>query len=352
MAFAVTPVAAKDGTGTTIAGGVEFVDISGTGAGPWIITKVLLDPAGANAQFVLANNAAKTDLSSIAGTATPTGHGTAANSLRVELPTDGTGVIASVGTITNPVAVTGTFFQATQPVSGIIQEADANNATAITGTGSASVTSATTLFSVDTTGYRLICIQVTSAGTTCTITYEGSNDNSTWLASPATNQSGNPNPQVTSTTTGIFVIPAMARYCRARVSTYTSGTVTVAYSLRTNTFPGTAPVSVIGIASVSATLAAIATGGYTYAHVAAGTATTVIKATAGTLHSITFGGAATSLNTTTIYDNATGAGTVIGIPSVTALVAPTTLIYDIAFTTGLTIITATANGADMTVAFK
>lgn len=33
------------------------------------------------------------------------GHGTAAQALRVELPTDGTGVIATVGTITNPVTV-------------------------------------------------------------------------------------------------------------------------------------------------------------------------------------------------------------------------------------------------------
>lgn len=96
MAFAVTPVAAKDGTGTTIAGGVDFVDTSGTGAGPWIIGKVLLDPLGVNVQYVLSNNAAKMDLSSVAGTTAVNGHGTAAGALRVELPTDGTGQVNAI----------------------------------------------------------------------------------------------------------------------------------------------------------------------------------------------------------------------------------------------------------------
>ncbi len=70
MAFAITPVAAKDGNQNAIVGGLDFVDTSGAGTGPWIITKVLIDPAGVNVQYVLSNNAAKCDLSSIGGTAT------------------------------------------------------------------------------------------------------------------------------------------------------------------------------------------------------------------------------------------------------------------------------------------
>lgn len=104
--------------------------------------------------------------------------------------------------------------------------------------------------------------------------------------------------------------------------------------------------------TTTASLAAAATGGYTYKYIPAGTATTVVKASAGTLHSITFNSPATSTNTTTIYDNASGAGLVIGIPAVTSITFPETVIYDIAFTLGLTIITATANGGDMTVAYK
>lgn len=107
-------------------------------------------------------------------------------------------------------------------------------------------------------------------------------------------------------------------------------------------------------ASLNATVsqAAAATGGYSYAHVPLGITTTVVKASAGTLHSITFNSAAAATNVTTLYDHASGAGTVIGIPAATAVTAPTTVLYDLAFGTGLTIITTTASGSDMTVTYK
>lgn len=97
------------------------------------------------------------------------------------------------------------------------------------------------------------------------------------------------------------------------------------------------------------------TGGATYAHIAAGTATTVVKASAGTLYSITFNGAATASDVTTIYDNATGAGTVIAIPTTTGLTVPVPIDFGpvgLAFANGLTIITTLANGPDMTVVYK
>jgi hypothetical protein len=113
MAFSVSTRSALDGAGATITGGVVFVDESGAGTGPWIIAKTTIDPAGVNVQFVLANNAAKCDISSINGTTTPTGHGTAAGALRVELPTDGTGLVNAaqsgawnIGTVTTVTAVT------------------------------------------------------------------------------------------------------------------------------------------------------------------------------------------------------------------------------------------------------
>lgn len=98
--------------------------------------------------------------------------------------------------------------------------------------------------------------------------------------------------------------------------------------------------------------AAAATGGYSFSHLAAGQATTTVKSGAGTLHSITLNSAATATNVTTIYDNTAGSGTVIAIPNVVAATVPTTLIFDLAFATGLTIVTATANGGDMTVCYK
>lgn len=94
------------------------------------------------------------------------------------------------------------------------------------------------------------------------------------------------------------------------------------------------------------------TSGYLYAHIAAGQATTLVKTGAGTLHAIVFGGAATATNVTTVFDSLLGSGTVISIPAATAAVGPTTVIYDVKFATGLTILTGTANGSDMTVVYR
>ncbi len=106
------------------------------------------------------------------------------------------------------------------------------------------------------------------------------------------------------------------------------------------------------IAGIQTTFLASATGGYSFLNIAAGQATTVVKASAGTLHSITLNSAATATNTTIVYDHPSGVGTVIGRPNVVAATVPTTLIFDLAFANGLTIITANANGGDMTVCYK
>lgn len=98
--------------------------------------------------------------------------------------------------------------------------------------------------------------------------------------------------------------------------------------------------------------AASAIGGYSFLNIAAGQATTVVKASAGVLHSIILNSAATATNTTIVYDNASGAGTVIGRPAVTTATIPVTLLYNLQFANGLTIITGTANGGDMTVVYK
>ena len=90
---------------------------------------------------------------------------------------------------------------------------------------------------------------------------------------------------------------------------------------------------------------------YTHTYVAAGQATTVIKSSPGLLHSVTFWAAAAATNVTTIYDHASGSGTIIGLPAATAVTFPTTVILDVSFTVGLTVITATANGSPMTFAW-
>lgn len=123
-----------------------------------------------------------------------------------------------------------------------------------------------------------------------------------------------------------------------------TGTGSLRVTIATDQANLTTPLNVASAAS--------ATGGYTYLNIAAGQATTIVKASAGTLHSIILNSAATATNTTVVYDHPSGAGTVIGRPAVTTATVPTTLIYDIAFLNGLTIITAVANGGDMTICYK
>lgn len=88
--------------------------------------------------------------------------------------------------------------------------------------------------------------------------------------------------------------------------------------------------------------------GYNYANIVSQT-TTVIRATAGILHTITFNNpVATSV--VTVYDNTSATGTKIATITVPASPVPVTLTYDVAFSTGLTIVTATAT-SDITVSF-
>jgi len=130
-------------------------------------------------------------------------------------------------------------------------------------TVSGSVTSATNVVSVSNNLYMGGAFQVTSAGTTCTITYEQSNDGTNWMTLPVIS-AATPNaaPVTTSTTTGVFSYVSSAALVRARVSTYTSGTVSVVLSQKQQVAPisglslaagssGIGSVSVTGTATVS-----------------------------------------------------------------------------------------------------
>lgn len=89
-------------------------------------------------------------------------------------------------------------------------------------------------------------------------------------------------------------------------------------------------------------------GGYNAAHITSQT-TTVVKTGQGVLHTITINNPAATA-TVTIYDNTSAAGTTLGIVTVPSSPLPVTLTYDITFTTGLTIVTATAD-SDITVSY-
>lgn len=82
----------------------------------------------------------------------------------------------------------------------------------------------------------------------------------------------------------------------------------------------------------------------TYSNITTAT-TTVVKGSAGYLHSITVN--TTAAGTITIYDNTSAAGSKIG--TLKASIGENTYVYDVAFGTGLTIVTGAAS--DITVSY-
>lgn len=111
MAFTVGNIAAKDGAGTTIGGGLLAADIAGGGVGPWFLYHGLVDGvAGSNKAAVTSGNALKVDASAttqpvtltsttITGTVAVTESGTWSNRI-----TDGTNTAAVKAASTAPVA--------------------------------------------------------------------------------------------------------------------------------------------------------------------------------------------------------------------------------------------------------
>lgn len=77
-----------------------------------------------------------------------------------------------------------------------------------------------------------VSVQIVSAGTTTTITYECSNDGVTWVACTGipVGWITTPTPVSTSTTANIWIFMVQTRYFRARISTAGTGTVSGVYS--------------------------------------------------------------------------------------------------------------------------
>ena len=81
-----------------------------------------------------------------------------------------------------------------------------------------------------------------------------------------------------------------------------------------------------------------------------GTNTYVLKTGSGKLHSITFN-KPVATGVVLIYNNSAGEGTLIGTITVPANPQPSTLLYDIDFESGLTIVVTTA-AQDITVSYN
>ena len=99
---------------------------------------------------------------------------------------------------------------------------------------SGTATSAAVLFTTSMLNYESITVQVTSAGTSCTVTYETSDDNSNWVSigGLAASNTGQNLLSTTSSTTGMSQFSRKGLYFRARVSAYgVNSTVTVVGTL-------------------------------------------------------------------------------------------------------------------------
>lgn len=313
--------------------------------------------------------------------------------------------------------VTGTFWQATQPVSGTVtanagtnlntsalaldatltnstqktQVVQGGNTLEISATGavsqqgdfteytglSAGSLNADLLTSTDVSAFKWFSVQ--TLGTwTGTLTFQGSNDNSTFVSTTAflINETTGTS-RSSSTTTNIYAGNISFRYLRIRMTAYTSGTATGVVELYTTP----APAQYINVAAVQAgtwtvqpgntanttawkvdgsavtqpvsgtvtvNQAASATGGYSFSHIATNT-TTTIKSGAGTLRTLIINTRGVG-NTATIYDNTAGSGTVIAILDTT--LSTTSFVYDVAFSTGLTVVTSGGTAPDLTFSYK
>ncbi len=98
---------------------------------------------------------------------------------------------------------------------------------------SGTATSAAVLFTTSMLNYESITVQVTSAGTSCTVVYEQSEDQTTWysVSGISVTNYGASSPSSGTTVASMNIFPRKGTYFRARVLAYGSGTVAVTGAL-------------------------------------------------------------------------------------------------------------------------
>jgi hypothetical protein len=104
--------------------------------------------------------------------------------------------------------------------------------------------------SLDSEEYKFISIQLVGTWE-ATVTFEGSNDNTTFYSIATTDPSANATGQITATVNRVVKVPVLTKYIRARVSAYTSGTISaVAYGHRDENSSGL--ISTLGNVTLTA----------------------------------------------------------------------------------------------------
>lgn len=105
----------------------------------------------------------------------------------------------------------------------------------INSTGTAGSLNADLVAAIDVGGYQ--SLEVTITGTWVgTVTFQGCDDNSTFVSASASNISNNlAGPVLTTTANGSFYVPLTFRYFRLRMTAYTSGTANCSHTFDTMT---------------------------------------------------------------------------------------------------------------------
>lgn len=101
-----------------------------------------------------------------------------------------------------------------------------------------------TIVQLETTGYNSVSLQLfAQVAFTATITFQVSNDGTTWAAVAAWATAGGASPVTSATGAGHWVIPAMGRFFRAQVTAFTSGVIGCITTLKSQNswFPATSP---------------------------------------------------------------------------------------------------------------
>ena len=121
---------------------------------------------------------------------------------------------------------------------------------------SGTATSAAVLFTTSMLNYESITVQVTSAGTSCTIAYEQSEDQTTWysVSGISVTNSGSSAPSSGTTTVSMYIFPRKGTYFRARVLAYGSGTVALTGALSKTPFNLTIEARLSGYANEGAAI--------------------------------------------------------------------------------------------------
>lgn len=212
-------------------------------------------------------------------------------------------------------------------------------------------------------GMSTALVSVIETGTTTTagaLIFEGY-DGTTWLPVQGVQQN-TLNPPVSSYTLVnntnaqfSFDISGYQQF-RVRVSTVITGTGTpqaaVTLSLQASDNITSMPVGLAQkLDNVNDSITSYPFG-HTYSNITT-TTTTTVKSGAGVLHSLTINTPVAS-SVITIYDNTAGSGTKIGtitLPATLLSEGPQGVILDLAFSTGLTLVTATG-ASDITVGWR